>query len=59
MQDIGYIIDKLLRNHIYKIKVIHWISYQPFEQLGPEMEYSIRIGICFNAVFGSCFRGFY
>ena len=35
MQNIGYIIDKLLRNHIYKIEVIHWISYQPFAQPGP------------------------
>ena len=35
MQNIGYIIDKLLRNTIYKIIVIHWISYQPFEQQGP------------------------
>ena len=35
MQNIGYIIDKLSRNSIYKIIVIHWISYQPFEQQGP------------------------
>ena len=35
MQNIGYIIDKLLRNHVNKIIVIHWISYQPFEQPGP------------------------
>ena len=35
MQNITYIIDKLLRNHIYKIIVIHWISYEPFEQPGP------------------------
>ena len=34
MQNIGYIIDKLLRNHINKIIVIHLISYQAFEQLG-------------------------
>ena len=33
MHNIGYIIDKLLRNH--KI-VFHWISYQPFEQPGPD-----------------------
>ena len=32
MLKIGYIINKLSRNHIYKIIVIHWISYQPFEQ---------------------------
>ena len=32
MLKIGYIINKLLRNHIYKIIVIHWISYQAFEQ---------------------------
>ena len=32
MLNIGYIINKLLRNHVYKIIVIHWISYQPFEQ---------------------------
>ena len=36
MQNITYKIDKLLRNHIYKIIVIHWISYEPFEQPGPE-----------------------
>ena len=35
MQTIEYIINKLLRNHIYKIIVIHWISYQSFEQPGP------------------------
>ena len=35
MQNIGSIIDKLLRNHISKIIVIHRISYQPFEQPGP------------------------
>ena len=35
MQNIGYITDKLLRNHIYKIIVIDWISYRPFEQPGP------------------------
>ena len=37
MQNITYIIDKLLRNHIHKIIVIHWISYEPFEQPGPEL----------------------
>ena len=37
MQTIEYIINKLLRNHIYKIIVIHWISYQSFEQPGPGM----------------------
>ena len=37
MPNIVYIIDKLLRNHIYKIIVVHWISYQPFfEQPGPD-----------------------
>ena len=36
MQYIGYIIDKLLRNHIYEIRVIHWISYQPLEHPGPD-----------------------
>ena len=35
---IGYIIDKLLRNHIHKIIVIHWINYQCFEQPGPDMK---------------------
>ena len=35
MQNITYIIDKLLRN-IYEIILIHWISYEPFEQPGPE-----------------------
>ena len=35
MQNITYIIDKLLRNHIYKIIVIHWISYEPFRATGP------------------------
>ena len=39
MQNITYIIDKLLRNHIYKIIVIHWISYEPFEQPGPERQH--------------------
>ena len=34
MQYIGYIIDIFFRNHIYKIRVIHWISYQPYEQPG-------------------------
>ena len=37
MQNITYTIDKLLRNHIYKIIVIHWISYEPFEQPGPDI----------------------
>ena len=32
---IGNIIDRLLRNHIDEIQVIHWISYQPFEPPGP------------------------
>ena len=36
IQNITYIIDKLLRNHIHKIIVIHWISYEPFEQPGPD-----------------------
>ena len=31
MQNIGYKIDKSLRNQIYKIIVIHWISYLPFD----------------------------
>ena len=31
----GYKINKLLKKHIYKIIVIHWISYQPFGQPGP------------------------
>ena len=35
MQNVTYIIDILLRNHIHKIIVIHWISYEPFEQPGP------------------------
>ena len=35
MQNIEHIIDKLLRNHVYKIIVIHWKSYQPFEQQDP------------------------
>ena len=35
MQNIEYKIDKSLRNQIYKIIVIHWISYQPFEEPGP------------------------
>ena len=43
MQYIGYIIDKLLRNHIYTIRVIHWISYQPFEQPGPSIHLDISI----------------
>ena len=33
MQNIGYIIDKLLRSPIYNL-VIHWISCRPFEQPG-------------------------
>ena len=37
MQNITYTIDKLLRNHIYKIIVTHWISYEPFEQPGPDV----------------------
>ena len=37
MPNIVCIIDKLLRNHIYKIIVVHWIRYQPlFEQPGPD-----------------------
>ena len=36
MPNIGNMIDKLLRNHIYKIIIIHWISYQPFEQPAPD-----------------------
>ena len=27
-KNIAHIIDTLLRSHIYKIVVIHWISYQ-------------------------------
>ena len=38
----AHIIDRLLRNHIYKIIVIHWISYQPFEQPGPDRFKSIN-----------------
>ena len=38
MQYTGYIIDKLLNNHIYKIRVIHWISYHPFEQPSPDLK---------------------
>ena len=34
MQNIEYVTHTLLKNHIYKIIVIHWISYQPFEQQG-------------------------
>ena len=37
MQNIGYIIDWLRRNHVYEIIVIHHISYQPFEQPAPEV----------------------
>ena len=37
MQNITYIIDKL-RNHIHKIIVIHWISYEPFEQPGHDLQ---------------------
>ena len=44
MQNIGYIRDKLLRNHTYKIIVIHWMSYQPFEQPGPELLDMSEIG---------------
>ena len=40
MQNIGYIIDELLRNHTYKIIVIHWINYQPFEQPGQGLQIS-------------------
>ena len=35
MQNIGYKIDKSLKKHIYKVMVIRWISYEPFEQPGP------------------------
>ena len=35
MQNCGSIINKQFINHIYKIIVIHWISYLPFEQPGP------------------------
>ena len=56
MQNIGYIIDKLLRNHISKIAVIHWISYQPFEQPGPGVLFlDLRLTLCspvFNIVAG-------
>ena len=40
MQYIGCIFNKLLRNHVYKIIVIHLISYQPFERLGPAVKMS-------------------
>ena len=40
MQNIGYIIEKLLRNIIHKIIVIHWISHQPFAQPGPEQQWT-------------------
>ena len=26
---------QIITDHIYRIMVIHWISYQPFEQPGP------------------------
>ena len=49
MQNIGYIIDELLRNPIYKIRVIHWVRYQPFEQPGPGiLRYSVTIRIGFT-----------
>ena len=35
MRNIGYIIDELLRIHIYNSMGILWISYQPFDQPGP------------------------
>ena len=38
MENIGYIIDKLLRIHVYNSMVIHRISYQPFGQPGPDGE---------------------
>ena len=41
MQYIGYIIDNFFRNHIYKIKVIQWISYRPFEQSGLVLIYDV------------------
>ena len=49
MQNIGYIIDELLRNPICKIRVIHWVRYQPFEQPGPGiLRYSVTIRIGFT-----------
>ena len=50
MQNIGNIIDKLLRNHIYKIIIIHWISYQPFEQPGPDLCYGGRGHYTFSQI---------
>ena len=41
MQNCGSIINKQFINHIYKIIVIHWISYLPFEQPGPDL---LRLG---------------
>ena len=35
MQNMGYLFDRLLRNHVYKIIAIHLINYQPFEELDP------------------------
>ena len=47
MQNIGYIIAKLLRNHIYKIIAIHWICYQPFEQPGSDFWKDNRVSFIF------------
>ena len=35
--------DKFLKYHTYKITVIHWIKYMPFEQPGPAVYYSSLI----------------
>ena len=55
MQYIGYTIDELLINHLYKIRVIRWISSQPFEQPGPGCcsdirMYYWRVGLSLNIV---------
>ena len=59
---IGYIIDELFRNHTYKIIVIQWISYQPFEQPAPGwhhrfMQWNEIPRVCVLVCLCVCVRG--
>ena len=51
MQNIGYVMDWLLRTHTYKNTVIHRISYLPFEQQGPGVNHQVKgIHMLFRSV---------